>query len=455
MNPSSSVLAIMVNWNGKVFLQNSIQSVLCELSKADGKMLVVDNASTDGSVEFLKIQYPQVKILQTGDNLGGAGGFRTGMRYALSQSNVQYVWLLDNDIVVEQDSLAPLVQVLQENERAGAAGSQICMYDRPDTVQEVGANYTVWLGALKQHGSGGKRLPVTTKPFEVDYLAACSVLIKKQCLEQTGVFGDFFIFYDDMEWGLRAKKYGWQLYAVPASVISHHYNMIKPVVPWREYYRKRNRLAVIASYPPSRGGHLAIIVYLIFVNYSILMYQWRRDRSLYRALLWARDDAISRNLGKRDLSGLDTDHQYKIQVPEFSEEDRILIDISESAGNALAAINRIKETHFAKHISIFVEQHEYLKYFDVQRLEVAEPERNYDVVIVGKNCHYRNLRRGKVIYRFFQGAFSLIEYPLLEYLIDGARRMLAMTIAVCLAPFQGVRLIWRYRDKGLSTFLRD
>ncbi len=452
MISSSSLLAVMVNWNGRAFLQNSVGSVLEELENSDGELLVVDNASTDGSVEFLQAQFPQVNIFQTGDNLGGAGGFRAGMRFALSQPNIRYVWLLDNDIIVEPNSLAPLLQVLQEDEKIGATGSQICMYNNREVVQEVGAYYTPWLAALRQHGSGEKRLPSASQPFEVDYLAACSVLIKKECLEQVGIFGDFFIFYDDVEWGLRAKKAGWHLFAVPASMIRHHYNMIKPVVPWREYYRKRNRLAVIFAYPPLYGRWFASWLYFIFVNYLLLLYRWRGDIPLYRALLWAREDAINGHLGKRDLKNLDPSNQNAAQSPELALGDSVLIDIPESAGEALAAIKKLKDKHPEKQLSIFVKQHEYLRYLDILGLEAAQPGKFYDVVIMGKDCRYRAIRRGKQIYRFSQGAFSSLVHPWLDLFIDWGKRTIALAIAIFIAPIQVTKLMWRYHDGGRSTF---
>lgn len=449
---STTILAVMINWNGKPFLQKSVATVLNELQDAVGKLLIVDNASTDGSVEFLQNHFPQVNILQTGDNLGGAGGFRAGMRFALAQPNIRYVWLLDNDIFVESDSLAPLLQVLQDNDEIGAVGSQICMYDNPETVQEIGAYYTPWLAALKQHCSGGKRLPSTSLPFEVDYLAACSVLIKKECLEQVGEFGDFFIFYDDVEWGLRAQKVGWHLYAVPASVIRHHYNRIKPVVPWREYYRKRNRLAVIFAYPPLYGRWFASCLYLIFVNYSLLLYRWRGNIPLYRALLCAREDAINGQLGKRNLDNLDPGTQKEVQWCNIDEGSCVLVDIPESAGIALAAIKRLMETCPEKHLRIFVAQHQYLRYFDAPGLEAAPHGKRYDVVIMGKDCRYRTARSGRQIYRFSQGAFSPLAHPWLELFIDWGRRTAAIVIAIAKTPLQGAKMIRRYHDGGNSTF---
>ncbi len=77
------VIAVMVNWNGKVYLQASIFSVLSELVLHNGKLILIDNNSSDGSAEFVRQNFPEVFIFETGENLGGAGGFSTGMKLAL------------------------------------------------------------------------------------------------------------------------------------------------------------------------------------------------------------------------------------------------------------------------------------------------------------------------------------------------------------------------------------
>jgi GT2 family glycosyltransferase len=80
---NAPVIAVMVNWNGKPYLQASLTSVLSELALHKGKLLLVDNDSSDGSSEFVLQYFPEVFILETGENLGGAGGFSIGMRTVL------------------------------------------------------------------------------------------------------------------------------------------------------------------------------------------------------------------------------------------------------------------------------------------------------------------------------------------------------------------------------------
>ncbi|BAN69955.1 glycosyl transferase family 2 [endosymbiont of unidentified scaly snail isolate Monju] len=295
------MIAVMVAWNGRPFLETAIPSVLEALGE-HGELLVVENGSTDGSFDFLRARFPDVAVLQTGENLGGAGGFSAGMRVALEDPECHHVWLLDNDILVEPGALEPLLDALSSAPDIAAAGSQLCLYDRPDTVQELGSRYTPWLGALEQQHAGRSRLPADASPREVDYLAACSLLIRSDILRQHGLFHEaLFVFYDDVEWSLRVRRAGHRLLAVPASVVRHCYGGDRPTVPWREYYRKRNRCICLRLEPPRRGRLLALYFYLVYVS-ALAHYLARQGdpvlAGIYRQAL---DDFDNGRLGRRDI----------------------------------------------------------------------------------------------------------------------------------------------------------
>lgn len=441
--PQASIIAVMVNWNGKAYLQASLLSVLTELAKHKGELLLVDNASTDGSEEFVQQQFPEVVILQTGENLGGAGGFSAGMRTALQCKECEYIWLLDNDIVAEENALSPLMDCLNSHATAGAAGSQICLYDKPETVQEVGAQLTPWLAGLKQCFSGQERLPADTGAFTVDYLAACSILIKRSCLEQVGVFGDFFIFYDDVEWGLRAKRAGWSLWGVPASVIRHQFSATKPVVPWREYYRKRNRLALLAMYPPHKGGLIASCIYLVYLNYIVYAHKWRGYKSLYQAYLCARQDALRGRLGKRDLTSLN-ESIGALPVECLGEVNEVLIDIGEGAGDAVALMNAVRQCNPAAVFYLPGHLARYLRFIDMPGVALAA-RRNYPMLIVGREYKLRSLVRSPCVYSYGKDRF--IRLSPLDLVNDLAVKTAALLVSALLAPLHWLVVLWRFRGK--------
>lgn len=437
------VIAIMVNWNGKNFLRASLASVLSELNKHKGKLLLIDNNSSDGSVDYVREQFSQVVISQNNENLGGAGGFSCGMKLALQSVQCEFIWLLDNDIVVEENALSHLVNWLIYQENSGAAGSQICLYEKPKTIQEIGSFYSPWLGSLNQCYSGQERLPSNVKPWKVDYLAACSMLIRRKCLEQVGVFEDFFIFYDDVEWGLRAKKLGWTLWAVPASVICHNFSAIKPTQSWREYYRKRNRLVVLSKYPPKQGRYSAALIYLWFLGKLILLNKILGYSSLYYAYLWARQDALQGKLGKRDLSYLnELDlNESKLYFPENIHE--ILIDVGESPGDALALMQKVRQINPDTILFLPKYLKFYLKFFELGNLCI-DNNKNYSMVILGREYRLSSITKSKNLFIYKNGQlinqshWQCIKYKLIK--------LVAVVASILVMPYYSLFWFKRFRS---------
>ncbi|SJM94023.1 glycosyltransferase family 2 protein [Crenothrix polyspora] len=444
---NATVIAVMVNWNGKYYLQASLSTLLSELALHDGKLLLVDNNSSDGSCEYVKHHFPEVSILQTGENLGGAGGFSAGMKIALQCSQCQFIWLLDNDIIIEKNALKPLLDCLNANPKSGAAGSQICLYNQPEIVQEIGAHFSPWIGSLKLCFSGQFRVPINTQPWTVDYLAACSVLLKKSCVENVGIFGDFFIFYDDVEWGLRAQSKGWLLWGVPSSVIRHNFSATKPTVAWREYYRKRNRLTVLALYPPKKGGSIAIFLNLLNLNYLIFSHKWQGYFDLYYAYLWARQDTLEGKLGKRDLTALNQTETNQSTI-EFSDTvNEILIDISEGAGDCMSLMQHIRNTKPSSVFFLASHLKDYFKFIDMEGMLPAK-EQSYSMLIIGKQYSLRSLKQSSQIYQWKQG--RLIKQSCWDIIQDQILKITALVFSILITPIHVTYLLKSFKNQKIK-----
>src|SRR6266568_5938037 len=118
---------IILNWHGWQCTIECVESCK-KLSYLNFRILVVDNGSTDGSEAILRERFPDVELLQTGANLGFAGGNNVGIRYALEQG-AEYVWLLNNDTTVDADALSALVRMAEGDTKIGMAGSKILYHD--------------------------------------------------------------------------------------------------------------------------------------------------------------------------------------------------------------------------------------------------------------------------------------------------------------------------------------
>ena len=221
---SPRVLAIIVSWNKKRFLERLL-SDLGKLDRAPNEILVVDNASTDGSAELIRLEFPHVHLVCNQENLGGTGGFNTGMRWGLERGGFDYLWLMDNDIVIHPGVLTELLRVAESDPRTALVGSRIGDMGVPGRTQEIAVRLDWKTGGLIRQGAdevrgmAGEHVP---RVYEADYAAACSLLARVAAVEEVGIWDEsYFVFFDDIDWGLRFRRAGWRVCGASASFVEH------------------------------------------------------------------------------------------------------------------------------------------------------------------------------------------------------------------------------------------
>lgn len=237
------VLIIIVTYNKKEYVANLLKS-LRDIDYENYDVVIVDNASTDGTVEHLKEHFPNVTVISNSENTGGSGGFNTGLSYAFEKEGYHYYWLLDNDVVVSRDALKDLIDALQKHKDIAVAGSQMCQLDNPEVTNEVGAYVNFRSGHLVLNRHLTRRRNNATGIFDVDYVAAASMLVRADVAKRAGLWEDFFIHFDDVDWCLRIKKMGYRVVGVADSVIWHLSAAEKPIT-WQQYYDVRNMLYLL------------------------------------------------------------------------------------------------------------------------------------------------------------------------------------------------------------------
>lgn len=206
------VEVVVLNWNGWRDTLACLES-LQRLSYPNFGLIVVDNGSTDGSQDQIEARFPAIKVLQTGANLGFGGGCNAGIRRALEQG-ADYVWLINSDTTVDADALTELVHVADEQAQAGAVGSVLYEVDRPEHVQ-------LWGGGQVQFWSGMSRHQLAPAPL--DFISGASMLLRREALEQVGLFDDqtFFMYWEDSDLGFRLRRAGWRLAVAEKSRVWH------------------------------------------------------------------------------------------------------------------------------------------------------------------------------------------------------------------------------------------
>lgn len=226
------VYILLVNYNGYEDTIECIRS-LEKISYDNYQIVVIDNASTDASVERLRAACPTHVLLESERNLGFSAGNNIGIRYALAHA-AEYVLLLNNDTVVEPDFLDRLMEGFQPSEqleenayapmaKVGIAGGKHLFYDQRNLIAHAGGSIDLFRFVTVHYGIGAVR---SAEQFNqkkaVGFLSGCMMLIEVQLFEKTGLLDEqFFMYYEDTDFCMKALEHGYRLVYCPEAEIYH------------------------------------------------------------------------------------------------------------------------------------------------------------------------------------------------------------------------------------------
>lgn len=294
---SPRVLIIVLCYNG-VDLTVACLHSLRRLSYGNADVLVIDNASQDGTPHTIRAQFPDATVLETGSNLGFAAGNNVGLRYALDHG-YDYALLLNNDTEVDPDFLSSLVAAAESDPTIGIAGPKIYYHDQPDTIWSAGGLIDWRRGASAMRGIDQTDRGEFDTPTEVDFVTGCALLIRCDAIRQAGMLDERFgMYYEETEWCVRVARAGWRVMYVPSSWLWHK---IAPVQqghsPRITYYMTRNRLLFLRlTHAPIRAWLHALLFQDVRTWLSWRVRRKWRGRAPQRGALrrgW-RDFAIGR-----------------------------------------------------------------------------------------------------------------------------------------------------------------
>ena len=261
------VSVIVVNWNGLDYLPGCLDSLAAQSYPALD-VIVVDNGSTDGSIEYLRSrQAERVQLLEQPGNLGFAGGNNVGIR----ASKGAYVALLNNDAEADPEWVAALVAAAEGDPAVGMCASRIYVWRRPDLLD--GAGLIVSGDGI---GRGRGRLEEDGERYqrEADVLlpSACAALYRRAMLDEIGLFDeDFFAYCEDTDLGLRGRIAGWRCRYVPGAIARHRYSRSTDAhSPFKAFHVERNRIWVVMKCFPPRLA-VASVVYTL-ARYALQVY---------------------------------------------------------------------------------------------------------------------------------------------------------------------------------------
>ena len=308
-----SIYIIVLNWNQWALTADCIQSLLQVESPHlhTFQIVVVDNASRDGSIEKLEGLFPnQITLLRNAANLGFSGGNNVGIKYALKQS-ADYIMLLNNDTKVGADFLKPLLERLCKQTNIGVSTPKIYFMHRSRVIWAVGGEIIRWSGKGRARGQNEVDVGQHDQAQPVDFAAGCCFLAKRAVFEQVGMLDEaYFAYFEDVDWSQRVWKCGWEVWYEPESDVWHvagaSISSTDPKsqghrTPFLIYLLARNNLWFIQSHLSGLWRLTALLAFFArdVFYYSaayLLLFRFQKLKSLWRGVYdGTRKHSISMN----------------------------------------------------------------------------------------------------------------------------------------------------------------
>jgi GT2 family glycosyltransferase len=238
---ASAVGIVLVNYNGMRFMPDCLAS-LQQIDEPHARIVVVDNASTDGSAAWVAARYPEITLIQMPTNQGITGGNNAGIQWCLA-NGCEYILLLNNDTVVEPDFLR---HMLCHADSRTLVVPRIYYYDNRQLLNSHIGHFDFWRGVNVQYLYGKPESPSSRQMHIVTMASTCAMLIPKAIIEDVGIMDDaYFLYYDDTDFIARAVNGGAVIKYIPNAVIYHRESSSSggwTVSPLSMYYNTRNRL---------------------------------------------------------------------------------------------------------------------------------------------------------------------------------------------------------------------
>jgi GT2 family glycosyltransferase len=248
--------------------------------------VVLDNASTDGSVEAISARFAEVQIINLKNNLGYAGNNNVGIQAAVAQG-ADWVFVLNEDTILAEDCLAELVSNAARNPKIGIAGPMVYHYDEPEVIQSAGGR----LGEFWDSEHIGQNEPDRGQfpsSREVDWISGCALLARREMIAGIGGLDErFFYYWEETEWCLRAASAGWEIWHIPSAKLWHKgvQRNYRPS-PNVTYYSTRNRLLMLQKHhaPMKIKAHAWLQTWRTLLAWTVKP-RWR-DMRPHRDAMW-------------------------------------------------------------------------------------------------------------------------------------------------------------------------
>jgi GT2 family glycosyltransferase len=297
-NTIPNISVVIVSWNAKKYLEQCLESILSCSDASDAEIIVVDNASTDGSPELVKQRFADVKLIRNSSNLGFAKANNIG----IGQSHGKYLFLINSDVVVYPNCFSSMANYIEAQPQIGVLGPRIIGFD--GKVQRSCMGYpTLWnkfcraiflatlFPRLKLFNGYELSHWSHDEVKEVDVINGCFWAIKRQAIEEIGLLDEnFFMYAEDIDWCKRFNNAGWKVVYYPKAEAVHFGGASSSNAPIRFYIEMQN--ANLRFWGKHYGSFSrCVYICIIFLHQSLralgysiyyLLAPAKKDVSLYK-----------------------------------------------------------------------------------------------------------------------------------------------------------------------------
>lgn len=270
------VVILVLNWNRCDETIACLESV-SRLTYPRVVAVLIDNGSSDESARIIRERFPRVEVIETGQNLGYAGGNNVGISWALRRG-ADYVLILNNDTIVPPGALTELMRVASTDKAIGVVGPKVlCEPDR-HLLYSCGESQSLWFNR-RRIATGQPDPKFDQTPRDVDYVVGCALLVSREFIERVGLMDEaFFAYYDEVDWCFRGRRFGYRIVCVPSAVVYHkgEASSGKGLNPITAYYRTRNWMYFMRK-------HALAYHWVVFVPMFTAVFLSRLTRALVRA----------------------------------------------------------------------------------------------------------------------------------------------------------------------------
>lgn len=296
---TAKVGVVLLNWNSGELTANCLRSLL-KGSIPPWRIHVFDNGSTDGSAEFLEKDFPHVQVIRSPTNIGFAAA-NNRCAEILLRDGAEYVWILNNDTVVDHKCLEALWQALEQDKEIAAASGKIRFLQEPEILQYAGADWHPLFLRAVFRGAGERDVGQYDTPCDTGMLSGCCMFVRAEAWRRIGAFREnYFVYNEDTEWSLRATRMGFRLRYVPSAMVWHalsasmrsNYGLaaMRKAPPIQEYLQTRNSIFLNREHARS-AAHLAIsltdnITRRLYRAMGLaILGRWRSSLAIMRGIL--------------------------------------------------------------------------------------------------------------------------------------------------------------------------